>query len=291
MSGWIRIHRKIRSNPIFNDLQLFRLWTICLLEASHKPHSQLAGKQTVDLEQGQFLTGRFDLHAMYNKGLKRSDHVSEYTVWRWLQTLEKQEFLIIKSSNKYSIVTIVNWTLYQTDDHQYEQDSEQQMSSKRSTNDQQMSTNKNVKNGNNKELISTEIENFRCRYSAELLTLIDEYLLFIASMRKKKNLADSVVVKVYTCFSRVDPVRVEYAMRTHMGNPEYSKAKEEYTFGIIRNTTAEEAQRKLQAGHGNKKSGNPLTEKNEQEKEKIRRLMERERSRDSTTLFDYPERV
>lgn len=151
MGGWIKLHRKIRSNPIFNDLQLFRLWTICLLEASHKPHEQPVGRQVVNLEAGQFVTGRFDLHGMYNQGLKKNDHVAEYTVWRWLQTLEKHGMVSINSSNKYSIITVLNWSLYQIDEQQNEHEDEQQMSNKRATNEQQMSTNKNVKNEKNEK--------------------------------------------------------------------------------------------------------------------------------------------
>ncbi len=103
------------------------------------------GKQIVRIESGQFPTGRFDLHEMYNKGLKKKDQVSEYTVWRWLLTLEKGGFVSINSSTKFSIVTIVNWDIYQSDEHL----NEQQVSNKRATSEQQVSTNKNVKNVNN----------------------------------------------------------------------------------------------------------------------------------------------
>ncbi len=69
--GWIKLHRKIMDNPIFNDFQLYRLWSICLLEATHKDREQPVGKQIVKLEPGQFVTGRYDLHELYNRGLKR----------------------------------------------------------------------------------------------------------------------------------------------------------------------------------------------------------------------------
>jgi hypothetical protein len=125
---------------------LFRLAIICLTEASHKEHEQLVGNQVVKLHPGQFVTGRFDLHKMYHNGLPQQNHVSEITVWRWLQNLEKLEFLNINSNNKFSIVTVINWTFYQT----YDQQNEQQMINKRSTNEQQMITNNNVlNNGNN----------------------------------------------------------------------------------------------------------------------------------------------
>lgn len=145
MEGWIKLHRKIRDNPIFDNMQLFRLWMICLTEATHKEYEQLIGNQMVKLEPGQFVTGRFELHEMYNRGLKKDEKVSDRTVWRWLEKLEMYEYLTIKSTNKFSIVTIVNWDKYQTSDHV----NDQQMSNKCPTSVQQVSTNKNIKN--NKE--------------------------------------------------------------------------------------------------------------------------------------------
>lgn len=135
MQGWIKLHRKIRHNPIFNHHQLYRLWMICLLTAAHQQHKQIVGNQTLLLESGQFVTGRFDLHSAYNHGLKKNEQASAYTVWRWLLTLEKSEFVSIKTSNKFSIVSIVNWAMYQDGDDESEQQNEQEMSNKRATNE------------------------------------------------------------------------------------------------------------------------------------------------------------
>lgn len=141
MQGWIKLHRKLLENPIFNDPHLLKLWVYCLLKATHKEHKQIVDKQMVELQPGQFVTGRFILAEEYNKGAKPKDIVSDRTLWRWLKFLEGCEFLSIKSTTKYSVVTINNWGKYQAN--------VQQMSSECPTNVQQMSTNKNVKNVNN----------------------------------------------------------------------------------------------------------------------------------------------
>lgn len=145
MSGWISLHRKIRQNPVFNDVQLLRLWLICLMEASHKEHKILVGKQTVELKIGQFVTGRFELGSKYNDGLKKEDRVSESTVWRWLKTLENLEFLHINSNTKFSLCTVVKWSDYQN----VEQQNEQPMNSRRTADEQPMTTNNNGNKGNN----------------------------------------------------------------------------------------------------------------------------------------------
>lgn len=150
--GWIKLHRKIRDNSIFNDHQLLRLWLICLTEATHKERDQIIGKQTVHLMPGQFVTGRFQIQELYNAGLKKDDQQKgEKTVFRWLETLENGGFLTIKKTNKYSVVSIDNWGVYQGDESNDDQQIVQQMTIKRPSNDQQMTTNKNVKNVENDE--------------------------------------------------------------------------------------------------------------------------------------------
>ncbi|MCF2717840.1 hypothetical protein LWE69_11680 [Paenibacillus sp. UKAQ_18] len=145
--GWIKLHRKIRDSSIFNDMQLFRLWTICLTEATHKERDQIVGKQTVHLMPGEFVTGRFQIQELYNYGLKKDDQQKgDKTVYRWLEMLETSGFLTIKKTNKYSVVTIDNWGIYQGDDQNNDQQIVHQMTNKRPSNDHQMTTNKNVKN-------------------------------------------------------------------------------------------------------------------------------------------------
>jgi DnaD and phage-associated domain len=142
VQGYIKLYRKIRENPVFNNMELFRLWMICLTEATHKERDQIVGRQVVHLMPGDFVTGRFDLQSMYNRGLSSDQQKSPKTVWRWLEALENGHFLTIKTTNKFSVVSILNWHKYQIIDQQ----NEQQVTNKRPTNDQQVTTNNNVKN-------------------------------------------------------------------------------------------------------------------------------------------------
>lgn len=137
MKGWIKLHRKVMENPIFNDPALFRLWCMCLMKAAHKEREILVGSQVVTIQPGEFVTGRNSLEEEYNRGVKPKDRVPGITLWRWLNSLEKLGNVNIKKTNKYSVVSIVNWDLYQQD--------EQQMNNKRTTDEQQMNTNKNDK--------------------------------------------------------------------------------------------------------------------------------------------------
>lgn len=132
-------------NPIYSNAFMLKLWIHCLMKATHKEHNQLVGNQMVKLEPGQFVTGRNALADEFNKGAKKDEVISPITLWRWLKNFEEWQMLNIKTTTKYSIVTVVNWC-----EHQQH---EQQANSKRTTNEQQVNTNNNVNNVNkeNKE--------------------------------------------------------------------------------------------------------------------------------------------
>lgn len=142
-NGWIKLHRKINENAIYANPYLLKLWVHCLLKATHKGREQLIGNQLVKLEPGQFVTGREALATEFNKGAKSSDVVSALSLWRWLNNFEKWGMLNIKKTTKFSVVTITNWYEHQQD--------EQQVNNKRTTDEQQVNTNKNVKNDKNEK--------------------------------------------------------------------------------------------------------------------------------------------
>lgn len=138
MDGWLKLYRKIMDSPVFNDPDMYRLWSLCLFKASYTERDVAVGRQIMKLQPGEFVTGRDSLESEYNRNMKPSKRVSAITLWRMLKTLEEWGKLNINSTNKYSIVSIVNWSFYQQD----EQQNDQQLISERSANDQQVITNK-----------------------------------------------------------------------------------------------------------------------------------------------------
>lgn len=142
MEGWIKYHRKITESVVWTDPNMLKLWSLCLLKASHKdqPNYSLGG-QPIPLKAGDFITGRDSLSEEFNRGVQKRNRVSAITLWRFLKKFEKFEMLNIKTTNRYSVVSIKNWDVYQSD--------EQQMNNNRTTDEQQMNTNKNVKNNKN----------------------------------------------------------------------------------------------------------------------------------------------
>jgi hypothetical protein len=149
MKGFIGVHRKLMQNAVWTDPNYLKLWMYCMFKASHKPHEQLVGNQKVQLEKGQFVTGREVLAEEMNRGVKPKQRLNDLTWFRYLKNLEKWEMLNIKSNNKFSVVTVANYEFYQGSLKKDEQQPEQQMNNKRTTDEQQMNTNNNVNKGNN----------------------------------------------------------------------------------------------------------------------------------------------
>jgi len=137
VSGWIKLHRKLLENPIFNNPDLLRVWIWCLLKANHTDFTQMVGLQEINLKEGQFITGRFTGSGELN--------INPSTFYKYLKTLEKLQMISLKSNNKMTIVTIENWRKYQFEDDE----SYQQNNNKVTTKEQQNNTNKNDKNDKN----------------------------------------------------------------------------------------------------------------------------------------------
>lgn len=137
MTGWIKLHRKLLDSPIFQNEKLFKVFAYCLMKASHKEHTQLVGRRVVHLQKGQFVFGR--------KRASEELRLKESTVRDYVKLLEKLGTIDIKSDNKFSVITVVNWAIYQNE----EENSDSKNDNKSTTNQHQINTNKNVKNVEN----------------------------------------------------------------------------------------------------------------------------------------------
>src|SRR5699024_8819330 len=109
----------------------------CLMKASHCDRKQLVGKQFVELGKGQFVFGRKKAAIELN--------MKESTVRDYINLLQQDEVIQVNSTNKYSVISVVNWEVYQ----HTEDDDRQQNDSKMTAEGQQNDTNKNVKNVKN----------------------------------------------------------------------------------------------------------------------------------------------
>lgn len=144
--GYAKIWRKVLDSGWLKQHKLWAFWGWCILKASYKEFDAIVGLQRVHLMPGQFIFGR----------KKASDEtgLSEQEIRTIIKFLVKCENLTIKSTNKYSIITIVNWGTYQGYDEDH------QPSNQPKTN-QQVTTYKNIRN---KEYNITQFDKFYQMY-------------------------------------------------------------------------------------------------------------------------------
>jgi len=133
MIGWISLHRKLLENSIFSSEKGLKIWIWCLLKTTHKEQSFYTGRKKIVLKEGQFMFGR-------NKASIQLE-MSGSTIWYWINQLCDDNYLDIKKTTQYSIITIKNWKKYQTVDRDID--------NRKTTEKQQKDTYNNDNNDNN----------------------------------------------------------------------------------------------------------------------------------------------
>jgi len=136
MSGWIKIHRQIVDWKWFSDTNTFRVFLQLLLKANHKEKKY----RGMDLKIGTIITSR-DILAM-ETGL------SVRQVRTALDKLKSTNEVTIKTSSQGTIIEVVNYAKYQIVTNE--------ITIKEPTSNQQVTTNKNVKNVKNERSIFIE---------------------------------------------------------------------------------------------------------------------------------------
>jgi hypothetical protein len=106
MSGWIKIHRTLLEWGWLNSPNHVALFLTLLLRANYKTTKW----RRETLSPGQLLTGR--------KQLSIWTGLSEQQVRTALSDLKATNEITIKTCNRFSIITITNWDMYQQDNQQ-----------------------------------------------------------------------------------------------------------------------------------------------------------------------------
>jgi len=135
VDGWVKFHRKMLEWEWFTDVNTCHLFTYCLLRANITDSSF----RGVQLSAGEFVSGR--------KSLAENTGLTEMQVRTSLDKLVLTNEVTIKVTNKFSIISIVNWKSYQVSNQQ----DNQQVTNKQPTSNQQVTTEEEYKNIRKKE--------------------------------------------------------------------------------------------------------------------------------------------
>ena len=124
-NGWIKLHRKIVDWEWYDSHDTFRLFLHLLLTVNHKP---VKWRGTV-IEKGQRVASRAKL--------SEETGLSDRKIRTALRDLQTSSEVTIKTSNRYSVITICKWDTYQSlndgDDQPNDQQGVAETTSKRPT--------------------------------------------------------------------------------------------------------------------------------------------------------------
>lgn len=137
--GYYKTWRKALDSGWLKNHKLWVFWSYCLMRAAYKEHDAIVGYQTVHLLPGQFIFGR--------KKAAEELNLTERSIRTNLDFLVKSQNVTIETTNKFSIITIVNWNIYQCDERDNDQQTDQQLANNRPATDQPLTTYKKEEKG------------------------------------------------------------------------------------------------------------------------------------------------
>ena len=103
METWVKIYRKMMEWEWYNDSKMVHLFMHLVIKANIKPNKW----KGVEVKRGQLITGR--------KKLSKETGISEQSIRTCLNRFISTKELTIKSTSRYSLITVCNYDEYQID--------------------------------------------------------------------------------------------------------------------------------------------------------------------------------
>lgn len=134
MEGWIKLYRQFTKWEWYKDIKTKAVFLHLLLLANHEENKWQG--QTV--KRGQVVIGTIKMAEELG--------ISRQSVRTSLNRLKSTNEITIKSTNKYSLVTIVNYEKFQGDEIKSTNETTNNLTFNQPATNQQLTTNKNDKN-------------------------------------------------------------------------------------------------------------------------------------------------
>lgn len=139
MSGWIKMHRKVREHWIYSKPEYFYWWFDILSEVNFEDKKVLIGESLFLCKRGQSLNSTIT----WSKRWK----VSKSKAYRFLKMLESDHMIVLKSETQTTRLTVCKYETYQENGNT----DETQVKRKRNATETQVKTTKEVKKKRSKE--------------------------------------------------------------------------------------------------------------------------------------------
>lgn len=110
MSGWIKLQRDIMDHWIAQDNEYLAVWVRMLAEANFSDRKSVINGALVEVKRGQLIFGL--------ESYSEKTGVSVRRLRKLLELLESDRMIDRQKSNKFSLISIVNYAKHQDDDRQ-----------------------------------------------------------------------------------------------------------------------------------------------------------------------------
>ena len=105
MNGWIRLDRAIQDNFLWQEPEALKLWLYLLMAASLTDKATAFNGQMLNIKRGQLVFGLNAASARLNISIRR---LRKYLNW-----FETDDMIDKQTTNKFSIISITNYSQYQ----------------------------------------------------------------------------------------------------------------------------------------------------------------------------------
>jgi len=105
MNGWIRLDRSIQDNFLWQEPEALKLWIYLLMAASLTDKATAFNGQMLNIKRGQLVFGLNAASARLNISIRR---LRKYLNW-----FETDDMIDKQVTNKFSIISITNYSQYQ----------------------------------------------------------------------------------------------------------------------------------------------------------------------------------
>lgn len=103
--GWVKSYRKLKEDGWFKDLAFAGFWHWLIQSAAFKECTSFEAGREIALNPGQLVFS-------YKKATTETS-ISVQTARTYIERLKINKRINIQTTNKYSIITIINWDTYQ----------------------------------------------------------------------------------------------------------------------------------------------------------------------------------
>ena len=107
VEGWLKLYRSIQNHWLWEDKPFSRgqAFVDLLLMANHKDNKILFNGELIEVKRGSRITSLRQLSEAWGWSTKKTK--------KFLELLEKDSMITVKSDNKKTLVTIENYGVYQ----------------------------------------------------------------------------------------------------------------------------------------------------------------------------------